>query len=69
MKNDLGDKQEAVKDYNKAIELNPNDVDAYNNRGILKYEIGNQSGACEDWSKAGELGEMRAYELIKEYCK
>ncbi len=29
-----GDLERAIADFNKAIELNPKDVDAYYNRGI-----------------------------------
>ena len=29
----MGDSDRAIEDFNKAIELNPNDADAYNNRG------------------------------------
>ena len=34
-----------------------------------KYNLGDKEGACLDWSKAGELGVMKAYEMIKKYCK
>ena len=32
-------------------------------------ELGDKNGACLDWSKAGELGYIEAYDAIKEYCK
>ena len=41
--------------YSKAIELNPNDSDAYVNRGISKYVLQDYQGAIADYSKAIEL--------------
>ncbi len=32
---ELGDNRGAIQDYNKAIELDPDDAAAYNNRGML----------------------------------
>jgi tetratricopeptide (TPR) repeat protein len=58
----------AIADYNKAIELDPKDADAYINRGNAKYGNGDKKGACLDWSKAGELGTALAYEIIKKFC-
>ena len=51
--------QGAISDYNKAIELNPNYADAYNNRSIAKESIGDLNGACEDARKAISLGIVR----------
>ena len=59
----------AVEDFNKAIQLNPDEAVAYNNRGNAKYFLKDMIGACKDWSKAGELGYSDAFILIKEYCK
>ena len=39
----------------------------YYKSGLAKYKLGKE--ACEDWNKAGEPGDMKAYEMIKEYCK
>ena len=47
--------QEAINDYNKAIELNPKYERAYNNRGNSYYELGNTQQSIEDYSKAIEL--------------
>lgn len=65
---ELGDEFGAIKQYNKAIEINSNDPDYFINRGWSKLKS-NQTEACADWSKAGEMGKYDAYDLIKKYCK
>ena len=51
----LGKYKEAVEDYNKAVELNPNDAMLFYNRGTVKIELGDLEGAKEDFEKAMEL--------------
>jgi len=63
----LNDKIGAVKEYDKAIELNPKESHYYIMRGYAKYDS-NKIGACADWSKAGEMGDYSAYDLISKYC-
>ncbi len=58
----------AIRDENKFIKLKPNYAEAYSGRGLLKFELGDKQGACQDWSKAGELGLMKAYDKIKQNC-
>ncbi|MCJ7482893.1 MAG: tetratricopeptide repeat protein [Thermodesulfovibrionales bacterium] len=57
-----------IDDLTKVIELDPNNSDAYYLRGFTKIEVGDKKGGCLDLSKAGELGNAEAYELIKKYC-
>ena len=44
--------KDALADYDKAITLKPDYADAYNNRGILRSEMGDQAGALADYDKA-----------------
>ena len=37
--------QGAIEDYNKAIEINPQYADAFNNRGNVKNDLGDKQGA------------------------
>ena len=48
----LNDFIAAIKDYSKAISINPNYVDAYFNRGKAHYELKNFITTIEDYSKA-----------------
>ena len=54
-RSDLGDKQGAIADFNKAIELKPDYAEAYNNRGNARSESGNKQGAIADYTIAIEL--------------
>jgi tetratricopeptide (TPR) repeat protein len=38
-----------IDDYNPAIKINPNDANAYYNRGIVRYELGDKQGAIDDY--------------------
>lgn len=60
--------QDAINDCTKIIQINPKNADAYSMRGILRIEFGDTKNGCLDLSKAGELGDLKAYELIKEKC-
>ncbi len=44
-----------IADYGKAIELKPDDVEAYYNRGFTKQAKGDLDGAIADWTRAIEL--------------
>ena len=55
----------AEEDYTKAIELNPDFAEAYFNRALVYTYIGNNEKAVADLSKAGELGMVQAYNVIK----
>ena len=56
-----GHTQEAVKEYSKAIELDPSFASAYHNRGILYNKLGEQQKALDDYNKAIELDPSYAF--------
>ena len=49
---DLKEKQDL---YTKALSLNPNFLDAYINRGLVKNELGDFEGSIQDYDKAIQL--------------
>ena len=51
----LGKHKDALADYDRAIELNPDYVEAYNNRGVAKSELGRHEAAVADYDAAIEL--------------
>jgi tetratricopeptide (TPR) repeat protein len=60
--------EDAINDCTKIIQINPKNFDAYYMRGILRINFGDMKNGCLDLSKAGELGDLKAYESIKEKC-
>ncbi|WP_299582212.1 tetratricopeptide repeat protein [uncultured Sunxiuqinia sp.] len=64
----LGRYQEAIRNLDKAIELQPDFAEAYFNRGLTKIYLDELEGGASDLSKAGELGIQDAYNIIKRYC-
>ena len=50
-----GNYQGAIADYTRAIEINPQNVDAYYNRGLAKDDSGDYEGAIADYTKAIEI--------------
>jgi tetratricopeptide (TPR) repeat protein len=59
------DYRSAVSDYNEAIKRNPDFAEAYFNRGLTRLYLGDSNQGVEDLSKAGELGMVNAYSIIK----
>lgn len=55
--------KKAVDDYTRAITQNPNDAEAFYNRGVAKTMLGDRAGAIQDWKKAASLGHSKAKEL------
>ena len=58
-----GQYQQAIEDYDKAIELDPNVAPAHHNRGISYHALGQNERAIEDYDKVIELdpNDGRAY--------
>jgi len=48
----LGVYRDAIKDYNKAIELDPKYAEAYYNRGVVKAKLRDRWEAIQDYNKA-----------------
>ncbi len=64
-----GNVQNAIDKLTKAIELNDTFAEAYYNRGLLRLLINENTLAIQDLSKAGELGIVGAYNIIKKNQK
>ncbi len=60
--------QDAINDCTKILEIHPKSVDAYYLRGVLRIEHGLLLEGCLDLSKAGELGDLKSYEIIRDIC-
>ncbi len=51
-KSNSGDYQEAINDFNKAIELKTNYTEAYHSRGLAKFGLGDKQEAVQDFNQA-----------------
>lgn len=57
----------ALEDYNHILEVRPDFAEAYYNRGLTHIFLGNNRLGVADLSKAGELGEIEAYNVLKRF--
>ena len=60
-----GDYTSAISCYSQAIELKPDLAEAYYNRGLMYLRMGNKNLGVADLSKAGELGILPSYNVLK----
>jgi tetratricopeptide (TPR) repeat protein len=60
---------QAIETYGRVIEADRDFAEAYFNRGLLYVYTGKRVEANADLSKAGELGIVEAYNVIKRYCR
>ena len=65
----LGDFFGALTDYEQAIKYNSKFADAYFNYGFLLYYQNQKEAACQNISKAGELGLANSFIFIRKFCK
>jgi tetratricopeptide (TPR) repeat protein len=59
------DYRSAIADYDQATGRNPDFAEAYFNRGLARLLLGDTERGISDLSKAGELGTVDAYSIIK----
>ncbi|MBX2841616.1 MAG: tetratricopeptide repeat protein [Flammeovirgaceae bacterium] len=60
---------QAKKDFDQVIALDPYHYGAFTNRGMAKYNLKDKAGACSDWGKAYEYGNSKTITYLKKYCK
>ena len=63
----IGEYEKSIKDMDKAIKIQKN-ANSYYFRALANLKLDKKSKACSDFSKAGELGEIKAYKQIFENC-
>ena len=59
------DYRASVLDYNEAVRKESDFAEAYFNRGLNRLQLGEKDKGLEDLRKAGELGVVNAYNIIK----
>ena len=63
-----GEHEEAIKDFDRALQLNPNDADAYGNRCVARYKLRDKQGAIEDCQKAAALYQVQENTKYYQYA-
>lgn len=58
----------AMKDYSMALDLQPENPDAWLNKGIAQMNMGKKDDACFDFRKAFGQGNKKAAEYLSKYC-
>ena len=58
--NEVADHQGSIADHSKAIKINPQDANAYGNRGNAKMELKDYQGAIADYTKVIEINPQDA---------
>lgn len=62
----LDDLDKAIVDFTEAIRLDDDNIQGYISRGYCRKKLNDTDNMCSDYKKACELGECRAYELLKD---
>jgi len=55
----------AIADFNKVLQLDPKNEEAFNNRGWSRKATGDMKGACKDWSSSKQMGNAEAKIILK----
>ena len=61
----IGDYTSAMQCFTEAVRINPEFGEAFFNRGLSYLQAGNKHQAFADLSKAGELGVLPSYNILK----
>lgn len=61
----MGDYTEAISCYSRVLEIRPDFAEAFYNRGLVYLRMGNKARGVADLSKAGELGVLPSYNVLK----
>jgi tetratricopeptide (TPR) repeat protein len=64
-----GQYDKAIDDFNETISLNSNLAEAYTNRGIAYYQLGNLNGAIPDLQKGCDMGNVNGCEALQMVLK
>jgi len=63
----LGNKEQALQDFDKSVELDPSYSEAYFRRAIASHNL-DKGDVCADLKKAMEMGHSSAETLYKDLC-
>lgn len=61
--------EEALSDFNRAIDLGYKTSWIYFQRGLTKEQLKDSEGACQDWTESSKKGNTEASKKVKAKCK
>lgn len=61
--------EQALEDWSMSLDINPIQPEVYYQRAALRFDQGDQTGACLDWQKALRYGHRKALDAIYKNCK
>ena len=61
--------KKAIKMFSLSLSNDPKHIDSYYNRGMCYLKTRKMESACNDWSKAQELGNKGVANLLDKYCQ
>ena len=65
----LGNYDDAIRDFNQLLEFDMEDASIYYHRGMAKMYKSEVYGACMDFLSASENGYSEANKAINKYCE
>jgi lipoprotein NlpI len=64
-----GNYKDAIEDFNIVIKNDSTISAAFLKRGLAKINLKKKNEGCIDLTRAGELGNIYAYEEIQKHCR
>src|ERR1700733_14590321 len=61
----IANREEAMKDFEEAIMIDPNDPDIYYHRGQVRFLMGEFSNAANDYQKSADLDKKFVYSQVQ----
>jgi len=65
----MGNHQKAISDLAMSLDIDPGQADVYFERASLRFDSGDEEGACYDWQNALRLGHRKAADMLYKYCR
>lgn len=61
--------KKALNYYEKSIKFMPYETSSLIMRGLCRFELGDEKGACSDWNRINAIGRYDADEFITNFCE
>jgi TonB family protein len=61
--------KKALKFYNRAVCYLPKDKALLVTRGMCRFELGDEKGACQDWNRIKSLGGFESDAYLNNFCE